>query len=262
VGAPFDNGGGAFGIGVINGMAAVDYQASRVYFASRRRVGGSPNTLWALDVSGSGLALAWAIDLGDIDGSPVLRAPRVYVGTTAGVVYSVRASDGADLRSFATNDGAVKGFVFPDRTSNDLFVSTDNRVFGLEDNGSAVVSKWPALTIPGPSIPVFDAAARRVVVGGGDGRLYQLDVSGPTPVVTSVQLGDGLAAVGAPTSTGSSRRSMWAPRPASSMESLCRFRKSTSSSTAEPGSSPCRTSSAGCRSRRRPRRQSGRPGRP
>ena len=30
---------------------------------------GSPNTLWALDISGSGLSLAWAIDLGDIDGS-------------------------------------------------------------------------------------------------------------------------------------------------------------------------------------------------
>jgi hypothetical protein len=199
VGAPFDNNGGASGIGVINGMAAVDYLASRVYFASRRRVGGSPNTLWALDISASGLSLAWAIDLGDIDGSPVLRDQRVYVGTNAGVVYSVRASDGADLRSFATNDGAVKGFVFPDRTSNDLFVSTDNRVFGLEDNGAAVVSKWPAVIVPGPSIPVFDAVARRVIVGGGNGRLYQLDVSGPAPVVTSVQLGDGLAVVGAPT---------------------------------------------------------------
>lgn len=198
VGPPFDNGGGASAIGQINGMGAVDYPASRFYVASRRRAGGSSNTLWALDISAGGLSLGWAIDLGDIDGSPVVRGGRIYVGTNAGVVYSVRASDGADLRSYATNDGSVKGFVFPDRTSNDLFLSTANQVFFLEDNGVAVVSRWPAVTLPGPSMPVFEAASRLLFVGGSDGRLYQIDVAA-APVVSSVQLGDGLARVGSPT---------------------------------------------------------------
>jgi outer membrane protein assembly factor BamB len=198
LGPAFDNGGGASAIGVINGMAAVDYTADRVYFAGHRRAGGSSNTLWALDITGGGLSLAWAVDLGDIDGSPVVRDGRIYVGTTAGVVYSVRAGDGADFRSYAINDGAVKGFVLPDRTSSDLFVSTDNHVFFLKDDGVAVVSTWPEATVPGPSIPVFDASTRRLFVGGSDGRLYQIDVSG-APVVSSVQLGDGLAGVGSPT---------------------------------------------------------------
>jgi hypothetical protein len=36
-------------------------------------------------------------------------------------------------------------------------------------------------------------------VGGSDGSLYQFDLSGATPVVTSVMLGEGLAGIGAPT---------------------------------------------------------------
>lgn len=198
VGPAFDNGGGTFAIGVINGMATVDYGAARVYFGSRRRVGGSNNTLWALDVSASGVSLAWAIDLGDIDGSPVVRDGRIYVGTNSGVVYSVRASDGADLRSYPTGDGAVKGFVLPDRTGSDLFVSTASKVHFLEDDGVDAIAKWPPVEVPGPSIPTFDDTARLLLVGGSDGRLYQIDVSGP-PVVSSIQLGDGSAGVEAPT---------------------------------------------------------------
>ena len=41
-------------------------------------------------------------DLGDIDGSPVLRNGRVYVGNTAGTVYSLDAATGLDERTFST----------------------------------------------------------------------------------------------------------------------------------------------------------------
>ena len=49
--ASFDNGGGASGIGIINGTAAVDYGSPpHVYFTSHAKAGGSANTLWCLQL--------------------------------------------------------------------------------------------------------------------------------------------------------------------------------------------------------------------
>lgn len=62
--ATFDNGGGSSGIGIISGMAAVDMLANpdRVYFTSHARVGGSPNTLWCLELKAAPgvFTLRWA----------------------------------------------------------------------------------------------------------------------------------------------------------------------------------------------------------
>ena len=47
----FDNGGAGPGaIGIINGMAAVDYATPRVYFTSHENAAGSATTLWCLQL--------------------------------------------------------------------------------------------------------------------------------------------------------------------------------------------------------------------
>jgi len=203
--ASFDNGGGATSIGVISSGAAIDYQNSRVIFASRR--GGSPNTLWCLNVGASSLSYAWALPLGDIDGSPVLRNGRVYVGSNDGKVYAVNALTGALewAAPFLTNDGPVKSFVFPDRGSENLYFATDTKVWGIVDQITSAQELWPPVTLPGgppdpsPSIVLFAPGTSWLYVGGSNGRLQQFDLSGATPVVTSVMLGEGLAGIGAPT---------------------------------------------------------------
>jgi outer membrane protein assembly factor BamB len=201
VGPPFDNGGGATAIGILSGGGAVDYAGNRVYFSSRTRAGGSNHTLWALDIGAGGLTLAWSIALGDIDGSPVVRQGRVYVGNNAGVVHSVRAADGADVRSFATGDGPVKAFVFPDRNSTALYLSTTGTVWGLMD-GASLTRLWPEVALPGPSTPLLAPGTTDLFVGSNNGRLYRLDLGaagpGTPPVTSSVVLGDGSAAVGPP----------------------------------------------------------------
>ena len=137
----------------------MDYPTRRVYFASRERSAGK-STLWCLDVTAGGATLKWKRALGDIDGSPVLRNGVVYVGTNTGVVYALDADDGDTRWTFATGDGPIKGFVFPDRLDQDLYFSTTTRVWGLTDNGAAAAQKWAAVTsIPSPSYPSIPWAA-------------------------------------------------------------------------------------------------------
>lgn len=192
---------GTPGIGPITGMPAVDYSRSpqnRVYFASRQ--GTAPETLWCVELGPAGpvaFSLRWKVNLGNISGSPVLRGGRVYVGNDLGEVKSVRAADGLDVRTHAIGDGPVRGFVFPDRANGDVYVSTNGFVSRLTDNGAAWVPQW-SVAVPNPSPPLHWPGTTNVYVGGGDGRLYQIQTG--SGAVTSIPLDDDPASfgVGAP----------------------------------------------------------------
>jgi len=182
---------GPAGIGPILGMAVVDYSRSpenRVYFASRQ--GSASETLWCLNLGPAGpvaFSLRWKVNLGNISGSPVLRNGRIYVGTDAGEVKSVRADDGLDVRTQPLGDGPVRGFVFPDRGSGDVYVSTNNNVWRLTDTGTSWTIQWPGgVFVSNPSPPLVRPGATHVYVGGGDGRLYQLTL--PGGALTSIPL--------------------------------------------------------------------------
>ena len=198
VGTPFDNGGGPNSIGIISSSAAVDYARNQVFFTSRSK--GSPDTLWALDISAGGLSYAWSSPLGNIDGAVIPRGDALYVGNNIGRVYTVDAATGATLWNFDTSDGAVKGFVFADPFSTNLYFATTNKVWGLTDG---VGSNWlPVTSIPDPSVALYKAYSTHIYVGSSNGKLYQIDFAGASPgtspALTSLPLGDGLAAVGAP----------------------------------------------------------------
>jgi outer membrane protein assembly factor BamB len=207
VAASFDNGGGVNGIGIISGAATVDYVTKRVYFASRKRAGGTSDTLWCLQIGSGSLTKEWSVALGDIDGSPVVRDGVVYVGTNAGEVHAVSAEDGTPVWTvpLPTGDGPVKGFLFPDRSGKALYFSTTNYVWKVTDGGSAGTVVWSYQLGLGvtPSIPLFVAGTDRLYVGGSDGQLWELDVTQEPPLGTkAVVLGDGTGVVGAPTYDG------------------------------------------------------------
>ena len=198
----FVNSGGQGGddtpMGIISSGAVVDYGGNRAYFASRTHPSGSANTLWCVSFTATSVSLEWARALGNIDGSPVLRNGRLYVGTNAGIVYAV-ATDGTIEWALALGDGPIKGFPFP-RGSNQFFVSTNNKIWSVLDNVTfgSVSPGWPVTAIPSPSIPLHVPGTMALLVGSGDGKLYQMNVVTPLPL-KSVVLGDGSAAVGAPT---------------------------------------------------------------
>jgi len=175
------------GIGPILGMALVDYSrnpTNRVYFASQQA--SLPYTLWCLELGPAGpvtFGVKWKVDLGNISGSPVLRGGRVYVGTDAGAVLSVDADTGGGVRTIALGDGPVRSFVFPDRATNDVYVSTNGKVWRLTDTAGGWVNPWGAgvgVAVPNPSPPLLRPGGAHVYVGGGDGKLYQLLTSDGT----------------------------------------------------------------------------------
>jgi hypothetical protein len=199
----FDGGGAPTDVGVVSGGVSVDYATRRVYFTSRRA--GRPDTVWAFDASAAGLSLAWSRAPGDVDAAPVLRGGRLYVGTVGGEIRAYDASvgplEGSEPWSapFPTLDGSVKGFLFPDRLSSDLFFSTNGKLWSIRDDGGDAGFNWSTTAVPSPSIPVIGRVGgiAYVFVGGGDGRLYQLDAATGLQV-TSVRLGDGSARIGPP----------------------------------------------------------------
>jgi len=207
-GAPvwsYDNspayGGNGKDIGIISGSLAIDYPNARAYFATRKGSGanGSPHTLWRIRFGSGVPAYEWSLDVGDIDGAPVLYGGIVYVGNNAGRLYAVDAGSGVVKWSRSLGDGAIKSHVFPQFGAGNLFLSTATKVWSIADNGFGSTVNWsvPEAIIKGPSTPTYVPGTGKILVGSADGKLYQIDIGSPlTP--TSVTLGIGDSVVGPP----------------------------------------------------------------
>ncbi len=200
-------------MGGIAGMPTVDYTGNMVYFLTNAPTG----TLWAFGLGPSGSP---ALNLvtspvtypvgfpAGTNGSPVLRNGRLYFGLANGDVVAYRLSNG---QVSAVGLGAlqvVNGFVFPDRRNTDVYFSTNSRVWGARDtaatsNPGLTLLPWVVTDIPSPSIVLHWPGTNFLYVGGGDGRLYQIDVASPDPQGTkkSVLL-ESNSQIGAPSLDG------------------------------------------------------------
>jgi outer membrane protein assembly factor BamB len=187
----FTNGGGASGIGIISAQAQVSYP-NRLFFTSRRKGGGSADTVWCLEFTGSSVAKVWSASMGDSDAAPVLRAGVLYVGNNAGEVQALDPGTGAPLWSapYPTGDGPVKGYVWRDSASPRLYFSTTTKVHAITDDGGSASTFWTTPVVLANASPPF-VRSGRVYVGGGASRVYSIDGTTTTPgAPTSVVLGD------------------------------------------------------------------------
>ncbi|MHB9000900.1 MAG: hypothetical protein ACYC9N_15460, partial [Thermoanaerobaculia bacterium] len=174
------------------------------YFASRKSSGGSPDTLWCVNYTVTGATLQWSASAGDIDGFPTLRSGRIYAGNNAGAVYAFEANPAgtapiaaSPVWSYTTSDGAVKSFVWTNRSNSELYFSTTNRVWSLNDGGATASLNWStpasgAGSVAFPSQPVQNGTV--LWVGSSDGAVKKIDFSSGSPSITSISLGG--AAVG------------------------------------------------------------------
>lgn len=188
------------GIGVIAGTPSIDYTNKRIVFASRQRPGGSLDTVWCLSFDAVSATKVWSRNVGDVDGSVIVAGGVAYVGTNGGTVQALDAATGIPRWTgpFTTGDGPVKAFVWRDYATGRLYFSTTGKVWSVTDGGGSATAYWSTpVTIPSPSNPLLYGGF--AYVGGGDGKLYEIDASSPTPAAPrSVVLGDGTAAVGSP----------------------------------------------------------------
>lgn len=182
----FTNGSGSNSMGIVTGQAVVDYALNRLYFTTRRRGGGSPSTVWAIQFTGVIAGLVWAHDHKDIDGALSRRGNVLYVGNNAGELLALDVATGARNWVFSPGTGPVKARVWPEGGgSARVYFSTTSRLYAVRDDGLAAAALW-SQALPDVSAPLF--ALNRVFVGAGDGALHAFDAAG-TPVGSYV-LGD------------------------------------------------------------------------
>jgi outer membrane protein assembly factor BamB len=188
-------GGDGLGIGIITGVL-VDYDTNFATFTSRDLAGGSSATVWCVDLGGATAQLVWSAAVGDIDGAPSLYGGRVYVGTNTSNLVALDAATGAVAWTFSAGDGPVKGHPWPRFGTSELVFATTNTVWSVQDNGSSAVKLWDTATISTPSIPLLVVGTDQLLVGGGDGTLYQLDAD--TGAVTGAEMLAAGSALGSP----------------------------------------------------------------
>jgi ELWxxDGT repeat protein/uncharacterized repeat protein (TIGR03803 family) len=199
----FDNGGGASGFGIVSSQISADPAASRLWFTSRAKDGGSSDTLWCLRFTADSATRTWSVDAGDVDAAAIVRNGRLYVGNNAGEVYAMDPASGVAswATPYATGDGPVKGFVWVDTLSGgtELYFSTTGHVHGLDDLGDSASPLWPAYATGAPSPVVLIDGNLYVGTSSGNGQILRLDAASGS-VAGAVALGDPAVAktVGAP----------------------------------------------------------------
>jgi outer membrane protein assembly factor BamB len=201
----FDGTTGFPGLGPIMSTPTLDYATGRAYITSWRFTAPAPSA-WCVQIKPDGTidpTPVWArAGLGDISASPVTSNGRVYVANTTGDIYSLSKVDGTPGPVYPTGDGAVKGFLFPNRATGELFFATDTMVHSISDDGSGNLTlnwSWDAGGTLDPSLVLHWPNTDFLYVGSKDGTLWQIDFSlAPVLSATSQILGDGVGHIGAP----------------------------------------------------------------
>ena len=191
----FDNGGStnsSNAFGPINGAPCVLYSPEYIIFATRKRSGGSSDTLWCVDGSGNKV---WSVDIGDSDGSPTYFSGSVYMGTNGGSVYSVSASSGSINWSRNLDDGSVNSYISVDWTTGNLYLTTSGHLWCLKDNGTSATILW-SKSLNSPSTPVVIPSLGYLYVGCGDGTVHQISLDGSSD--SSIALGGSSTTIGSP----------------------------------------------------------------
>src|SRR5437879_5354837 len=176
----------------------VDYTNNVVWVTSNAN-GQAPSvqpSVWKLNASNGTLAGGTATwTLGDIDSSPVPNADGafIYVGTNAGTLKAIKVSDGTVAsHTPSSGAGAIKGMPWPLSyvpasvgSPDQIIFSRTATVHSVKFDGTNFLTCpsancWTTTPTGGPatvSTPVDDGAGN-IYIGGSDGKVHRLLVSG------------------------------------------------------------------------------------
>jgi hypothetical protein len=134
----------------------------------------------------------------------VLHNGRVYVGNTNDEVESHDAANGdTDFYVRDLSDGEPKGFLFPDRRNNRLYVATSGKVWAVEDTGATLNPYWPTEpSLVDPSVVLHHPGTDDIYVGvrdqGGTAAIVKINASTGVVAPIYVSLENGPLTIGPP----------------------------------------------------------------
>ena len=187
-------------IGAIQGMASVDYDNDRVYFASKE--GGDNDSVWCLNIGAPGNT---ALSLGVEPRRPVRRRTGARCCATGGSTWwTTGATSGRCApRTAATATPSASGTATPrasrsrtGATATSTWRRAGGKVHAVTDTGSGFARPWPEIDLSpsSPSVVLYQPGTDRLFVGvdqhplnGNNAGLLQIDVS-TGAIVGNVQL--------------------------------------------------------------------------
>jgi len=176
---------------IVNAAPAIDYSHNAIWFTSRSNGGTAQPSLWKLDPNAGTLLLS--ASLGPIDYSPTLAPASdiLFVSVNGGSLLAIDPSSGATMASVNPGDGGLKSSVAVATFSLPYTVvfSTSTKVWAykfacvptpnvcLPGGSGTFTLLWGGTTITTPSTPLTYFPLTKVYVGGGDGKIHELDLA-------------------------------------------------------------------------------------
>ena len=176
---------------IVNAAPAIDYTHNAIWFTSRSNGGTAQPSLWKLDPNAGTLLLS--ASLGPIDYSPTLAPSSdiLFVSVNGGSLVAIDPSSGATLASVNPGDGGLKSSAAVATTVLPYTVvfSTSTKVWAykfacvptpnicLPGGSGTFTLLWGGTVITTPSAPLTYFPLTKAYVGGGDGKIHELDLA-------------------------------------------------------------------------------------
>jgi len=176
---------------IVNAAPAIDYTHNAIWFTSRSNGGTAQPSLWKVDPNAGTLLLS--ASLGPIDYSPTLAPSSdiLFVSVSGGSLLAIDPSSGATMASVNPGDGGLKSSAAVATTVLPYTVvfSTSTKVWAykfacvpipnvcLPGGGGTFTLVWGGTAITSPSAPLTYSSLTKVYVGGGDGKIHELDLA-------------------------------------------------------------------------------------
>ena len=173
---------------IISASPMIDYVNNAVWVTSRSNGGTSQPSLWKLN-SNTGTVLFTA-NLGPIDYGPTLgpQSDVLFVPVNGGSLTAIDPVTGITLASLNPGDGGVKNSPAIATISMPYTVvfTTNTKVWAYQftcattpcmAGGGTFTKLWGGTAVNNPSAPLTFFGISKVYVGGGDGKIHELDVN-------------------------------------------------------------------------------------
>ena len=176
------------GLDIMSSEPMVDYVNNAIWVTSRSNGGTAQPSLWKLDPN-LGTVL-FSAKLGPIDYGPTL-APQsdvLFVSVNGGALTAIDPVTGATFGSVNPGDGGVKNSAAVTTFSMPYTVvfTTNTQVWAYQFScattpclagGGTFTKLWGGTAVNNPSTPLTFFGISKVYVGGGDGKIHELDVN-------------------------------------------------------------------------------------